>query len=56
MQAVLTPYEQFNRSDGHKLWLPGFDSLTYSEDYDSYGWAEEPIAFGGPAAHLHLHP
>jgi hypothetical protein len=47
VQAVLTPYEQYNRSDGHVLWLPGFNSFTYSEDYDSYGWAEEPIPFGG---------
>jgi hypothetical protein len=47
VQAVLTPYTQYNRSDGHSLWLPGFRSLTYSEDYDSYGWANVSAPFGG---------
>ena len=47
MQAVLTPYEQYNRSDGHSLWLPGFRAFTYSEDYDSYGWANVSVPFGG---------
>jgi hypothetical protein len=47
IQAVLTPYEQYNRSDGHVLWLPSFNSFEYSEDYDSYGWANVTTAFGG---------
>ena len=47
VQAVLTPYTLYNRSDGHSLWLPGFRSLTYSEDYDSYGWANVTAPFGG---------
>ena len=47
VQAVLTPYEQYNRSDGHSLWLPGFRSFEYSEDYDSYGWANVSTPFGG---------
>ena len=47
VQAVLTPYERYHRADGHTLWLPGFRSLTYSEDYDSYGWANVTTPFGG---------
>lgn len=47
IQAVLTPYTLYNRSDGHSLWLPGFGSLRYSEDYDSYGWANVTTPFGG---------
>lgn len=47
LQAVLTPYTLYNRSDGHSLWLPGFRALTYSEDYDSYGWANVSVPFGG---------
>ena len=47
VQAVLTPYVQYNRSDGHVLWLPSFDAFEYSEDYDSYGWAEVAVPFGG---------
>ena len=47
IQAVLTPYTQYNRSDGASLWLPGWNSLTYSEDYDSYGWANVTTPFGG---------
>ena len=47
IQAVLTPYVQYNRADGISVWLPGFQSLTYSEDYDSYGWANVTQPFGG---------
>ena len=47
VQAVLTPYELYNRSDGHSLWLPSFNSFEYSEDYDSYGWADVTTVFGG---------
>lgn len=48
LQAVLTPYVRYdNRSDGHTLWLPGFRAFEYSEDYDSYGWANVSHPFGG---------
>ena len=46
VQAVLTPYEHYN-VDGHSLWLPGFNSLAYSADWDSYGWANVTTHFGG---------
>ena len=36
-----------SKNDRHTLWLPGFRSLTYSEDYDSYGWANVTAEFGG---------
>ena len=48
LQAVLTPYVRYdNRSDGHTLWLPDFRAFEYSEDYDSYGWANVSHPFGG---------
>lgn len=47
VQAVLQPYELYNRSDGSSLWLPTWNALTYSEDYDSYGWANVTTPFGG---------
>jgi len=40
VQGVYLPYELYNRSDGHAVWLPSFDATTYSHDQDDYGWTD----------------
>ena len=47
LQAVLTPYARYARAEGPPVWLPTFGAFTYSEDYDSYGWANVTTPFGG---------
>ena len=39
IQGVVTPYEEYKRGDGHTLWMPAFNTFTYSHDQDSYGWS-----------------
>lgn len=46
IQAVVTPYEEYKRADGHTIWMPAFDTFTYSHDQDSYGWSNVSTEFG----------
>eukprot|EP00662_Eupelagonemidae_sp_cell21_P051270 gene51270-35389_t len=41
VQAVLVPYQRYNRSDGHRPWLPAWHTFTYSSDEDDYGWSPD---------------
>ena len=46
-QAVLLPYEHYQRGDGSSVWLPGFGAFMYSGDSDDYGWSAQ----GSPGSH-----
>lgn len=46
VQGVLVPYERYDRKDGHSLWLPAWNTFTYSHDQDDYGWTDAKHEFG----------